>query len=104
MLGRLARDKNLGVWHLVPPGDFQDAAEALQLECVQSPLLPGICSPCLAAVKLCADDVCVVVCHLSLHCQLEVSPHSGSDASEGCGCLSDPLVNLSVERVVVCDG
>ena len=30
--------------------------DASQVECVKPSLLPGICSPCLAAIQQCADN------------------------------------------------
>ena len=44
--------------------------DASQVECVEPFLLPGICSPRLAAIQQCADNAGIVDCHLCLHRQL----------------------------------
>ena len=71
------------------------------MEGVQTPFLPGIRGPRLAAVYQCADGTGVVHCHLGLHCQLGVGPHSCCEARKGCGCLPDFLVDFHVQREVV---
>ena len=74
------------------------------MEGIQSPFLPGVSGPCLAAVEQCADDTGVVHCHLGLHCQLGVGPHTCCEVRMGCGCLPNPLVDLCVQGEVVGDG
>ena len=72
------------------------------MEGIQSPFLPGVSGPCLAAVEQCADDTGVVHCYLGLHCQLGVGPHTCCEARMGCGCLPDPLsISASRERLSV---
>ena len=76
------------------------------MDSVQTPFLPGICGPYmyLAPVQQCADDTGIVHCHLGLHCQLGVGPHSCCEACKGCGCLLNLLINLCIQGEVVGDG
>ena len=39
------------VGYFVQPGYAQDTSDASQVECVEPTLLPGICSPCRAAIQ-----------------------------------------------------
>ena len=48
------------VGYFVLPGYAQDRADASQVECVEPPLLPGICSPRLAAILQCAGNTGIV--------------------------------------------
>ena len=74
------------------------------MEGVESSLLSGICSPCLAVIQLCADDTGVIDCHDCFHCQFVVYPHTSREAGKSCSCLPDPLVDLCVQGEVVGDG
>ena len=94
-------------WLLCPaslPGYAQDTADASQVECVEPSLLPGICSPCLAAIQQCADNTGIVDRHLCLHRQLAACPHSSHETSESWSCLPNPLVDLCIQWQVVSDG
>ena len=42
--------QDISVGYFVLPGYAHDTADASQVECVEPSLLPGICSPCLAAI------------------------------------------------------
>ena len=73
------------IGYFVLPGYSQDTADASQVECVEPPLLPGIRSPCLAALQQCADNIIhtgIVDCHLCLYGQLGASPHSSRETGE----------------------
>ena len=52
---------------------------------------------------LTAKNACIVHSHLCLHCQLGVWPHIKCRVSECCSCLSDPLIDLSVQGEVIGD-
>ena len=45
------------------------------MECVKPSLLPGICSPCLAAIQQRAGNTGIVDRHICLHRQLGVYLH-----------------------------
>ena len=76
------------------PRYTQDTSNASQVENVESSLLSGICGPCLAAVKKCADDAGIVHCHLRLCGQPAVCPHSGREACKCCSCLPEPKIGI----------
>jgi len=95
--------QGLGVGYLILPRYTQDTTNASQVEDVESSLVSGICGPCLAAVKKCADDAGIVHCHLPPRGQPAVCPHSGREACKCCSRLPDPLVNLGVQVEVVGD-
>ena len=57
-------------------------ANASQVECVEPTLLPGICSPSLAAIQQCADNTGNVDRHICLYRQLGACPHSSRATSE----------------------
>ena len=54
--GKTSTRQDISVGYFVQPGYAQDTAGASQVECVEPTLLPGICSPCLAALQQCADN------------------------------------------------
>ena len=95
--GKARTRQDLGVGHSVFPGYAQDTANTSQVEDVESSLLSGTRSPCLAAVQHCADDTGVVDGHLCFHGHLGVYPHTTREAGESCSCLPDPLVSLCVQ-------
>ena len=99
-MGRPARDKTSALVTL----SCQHTADASQVECVEPFLLPGICSPRLAAIQQCADNTGIVDCHICLHRQLGACPHSSCETGESLSCLSNHLVGLCVQREVVSDG
>ena len=80
--GQTSTREDVSVGYFVLPGYAQDTADASQVECVKPPLLPGICSPCLAAIQQCAGNTGIVDRHLCLHRQLGVYPHSSRETSE----------------------
>ena len=53
--GKTSTRQDISVGYFVQPGHAQDTADASQVECVEPTLLPGICSPCLAAIQQCAE-------------------------------------------------
>ena len=53
--GKTSTRQYISVGYFVLPGYSLDTADATQVECVEPSLLPGICSPCLAAIQQCAD-------------------------------------------------
>ena len=80
--GKTSTRQDISVSHFVQPGYAQDTADASQVEYVEPTLLPGICSPCLAAIQQCADITGNVEHNLCLHRQLRASPHSSRATSE----------------------
>ena len=67
--GKTSTRQDISVGYFVLPGYSQDTADASQLECVETSLLPGIRSPCLAAIQQCADNTGIFVYtaeHLSI--------------------------------------
>ena len=78
ILGRPTRDRTSAFVTL----SSQDTADASQVECVESTLLPGICSPCIAAIQQCADNTGNVDRHICLHRQLGACPYSSRATSE----------------------
>ena len=68
IVGRPARDIIVG--YFVLSGYVQDTADASQVECVKPSLLPGICSPCLAAIQQRAGNTGIADRHLCLHREL----------------------------------
>ena len=88
--------QDISVGYFVHPGYAQDTADASQVECVEPTLMPGMCSPCLAAIQQCADNTGNVDRHICLQRQLGVCPHSSRAPSESCSCLPNPLVDLCV--------
>ena len=52
--GKTSTRQDISVGYFVRPGYAQDTADASQVECVEPTLLPGICSPRLAAIQQCA--------------------------------------------------
>ena len=77
ILGRPARDRTSALVTLSSQ-HVQDMADASQVECVEPTLLPGICSPCLAAIQQCADNTGNVDRHIwpFVFLRLMVSPKS----------------------------
>ena len=49
--GKTSTREDISVVYFVSSGYVQDTADAPQVECVEPSLLPGICSPCLAAIQ-----------------------------------------------------
>ena len=80
--GKTSTRQDISVGYFVLPGYVQDTADASQVESVKPSLLPGICSPCLAAIQQCAGNTGIVDCHLCLHRQLGACPHSSRETSE----------------------
>ena len=74
--------QDISVGYFVQPGYAEDTADASHVECVEPTLLPGICSPCLAAIQQCADNTGNVDRHICLHRQLGACPHSSRATSE----------------------
>ena len=101
---KVSLGQDFGVGHSVLSGYAKDTADASQVEGIESFLLSFICGPCLAAVHQCADNTSIAHDHLGLHCQFGVGPHSCSEASKCCSCLSNPLIDLSVQGEVASDG
>ena len=95
--GKTSTRQDISVGKFVQPGYAQDTADASQVECVEPTLLPGICSPCLAAIQQCADNTGNVDRHICLHRQLGACPHSSRATSERLSCLPNPLVDLCVQ-------
>ena len=80
--GKTSTRQDINVGYFVLPGYAQDTADASQVKSVKPSLLPGICSPCLAAIQQCAGNTGIVDRHLCLHRQLGASPHSSRETSE----------------------
>ena len=80
--GKTSTRQDISVGKFVQPGYAQDMADASQVECVEPTLLPGICSPCLAAIQQCADNTGNVDRHICLHRQLGACSHSSRATSE----------------------
>ena len=80
--GKTNTRQDISVGYFVQPGYAQDPADASQVECVEHTLLPGMCSPCLAAIQQCADDTANVDRHICLHRQLGACPNSSLATSE----------------------
>ena len=74
--------QHISVGYFVLPGNSHDTADASQVECVEPSLLPGIRSPCFAAIQQCADSTGIVDCHICLHGQLGATPHTGRETGE----------------------
>ena len=72
--GKTSTRQDINVVYYVLPGYAQDTADASQVEFVVPSLLPGICSPCLAAIQQCADNTGIVDRHICLHRQLGACP------------------------------
>ena len=68
--------QDLCVGHSVLSGYAKDTANASHVEGIEFFLLSGVCGLRLAAVHQCADDTGFVHCHLGLHNQFRVGPHS----------------------------
>ena len=49
--GKTSTRQDISVGYFILPGYSQDTADASQVECVEPSLLPGICSPHLAAIQ-----------------------------------------------------
>ena len=49
--GKTSTRQDISIGYFVQPGYAQDMADASQVECVEPTLLPGICSPCIAAIQ-----------------------------------------------------
>ena len=81
-IGKTSTRQDISVSYFVQPGYAQDTAAASQVGCVEPTLLPGICSPCLAAIQQCADNTGNVDRHICLHRQLGAFPHSSRATSE----------------------
>ena len=90
-------------WLLCPARICPEYGGCFSGECVEPTLLPGICSPCLAAIQQCADNTGNLDRHICLHRQLGPCPHSIRATSESWSCLPNPLVDLCVQREVVGD-
>ena len=58
--GKTSTGQYISVGYFILPAYSQDTADASQVECVESSLLPGICSPHLAAIHQCADNTGIV--------------------------------------------
>ena len=101
---KVGSGQDLDVGHSVFPRYAKDTADASQVEGIESFLLSGICGPRLTAVHECTDDTGIAHYHVGLHCQFGVGQHSWSAASKCCGCLLNPLIDLSVQGEVVSDG
>ena len=81
--GKTSTRQDISVGYFVLPGYAQDTAGASLVERVELSLLPGISSPCLAAIQQCADNTDIVVdCHICLHRQLGACAHSSRETSE----------------------
>ena len=80
--GKTSTRQDIRVGYFVQPGYAQDTADASQVECVEPTLLPGICSPCLAAVQQCTDNTGNVDRHICLHRQLGSCAHSSRATNE----------------------
>ena len=80
--GKTSTRQDISVGYFVQPGYAEDAADASHVDCVEPTLLPGICSPCLAAIQQCADNTGNVDRHICLHRQLGAYPHSSRATSE----------------------
>ena len=80
--GKTSTRQDISVGYFVQPGYAQDTANASQVECVEPTLLPGICSPCLAAIQQCADNTGNVDLHICLHKHIGACPHSSRATSE----------------------
>ena len=81
--GKTSTREDISVGYLVLPGYSQDTADASHVECVEPSLQAGIRSPCLATIQQCADGTGIADCHICLHGQLGVSPHSSREKWEG---------------------
>ena len=80
--GKTSTIQDISVGYFIMPGYSQDTADASHVECVEPSLLPGICSPRLAAIQQCADNTGIVDCHLCLHRQLGACLHSSRETGE----------------------
>ena len=80
--GKTSTRQDISVGYFVQPGYVEDTANASHVKCVEPTLLPGICSPCLAAIQQCADNTGNVDRHICLHRQLGACPHSSRATSE----------------------
>ena len=80
--GKTSTRQDISVGYFILPGYSQDTADASQVECVEPSLLPGICSPRLAAIEQCADHTGIVDCHLCRDRQLGACPHSSRETGE----------------------
>ena len=58
--GKTSTSQDITVGYSVLPGYSQDTVDASQVEWVEHFLLPGIRSPCLAAIPQCADNAGIV--------------------------------------------
>ena len=74
------------------------------MERIESSFLPGICCPRFTAVEQSTYNTCIVYCNFGFGSELWVFPHSRREAGKSGCCLSDSLVNLSVQRNVAADG
>ena len=66
--------------------------------------LSGSQGPRFTAIKEGAEDAGSVYLDFGVFCQFAVGPHSLCQSGHGCGCFSDALVELCVEREGVRDG
>ena len=80
--GKTSTSQDISLGYYIQPGYAQDTADASQVECVEPTLLPGICSPRLAAIQQCADNAGIVDRHMCLHRQLGACPNSSRATSE----------------------
>ena len=80
--GKTSTRQDVSVDYFVLPGYAQDTADASHMEYVKPSLLPGICSPCLAAIQQCASNTGIVDRHICLHRQLGACPHSSRETSK----------------------
>ena len=80
--GKTSTRQDISVGYFVLPVYAQDTADASQVECVEPSLLPGICSPCIAAIQQCAGKTGIVGRHLCLHRPLVACPHSSHETRE----------------------
>ena len=59
--GKTSTRQDISIGYFILPAYSQDTVDASQVECIEPSLLPGICSPCLAAIQQCADNTGNVV-------------------------------------------
>ena len=80
--GKTSTGQDISVGYFILSAYSHDTADASQVECVEPSLMPGICSPRLAATQQCADNTGISDCHICLHRQLGACPHSSCETGE----------------------
>ena len=80
--GKTSTLQDISAGYFVLPGYAQDTADAFRAECVELSLLPGICSPSLAAIQQCAANTGILDSNICLHRQLGACQHSSRDTTE----------------------